>query len=355
MSDVSFTVELVDGTNPMLYLVGEDDYLNNAMYESDSADGKTTYYKAIVNQTLTFGKLLARDEVGTKADLTSDIGWSIYCDGDSKLAFTLCGNTEILSYTPNTCGEYIFAFSVADDFGNKDYHYIVVQVSEYLYALTLDSELKATYTTEEKLVFNGFTVTDHIGVNVSDVEKQIVISKAGETLALLSGGQGSFIFETSGSYKVVYQALKNGKNVCEKSSLIDVEDKTAPSIVLSGEVGKSGVVGNLIKLPTVECTDNETMTAYDISIVLGETQINHYKGSFRPAEAGTYIVTISARDLNGNSSTYSYEVTIVEQASSMSCNGCASSVATISFVSNIAIFAVIALFWKKQFKNKNKR
>ena len=312
---VEFTVEVIDSTAPIIYLVG-DDYVSGAIFSSK--EGSLLRYNAIKGATLTFAKLRAIDTVGTKegGDYSNDITLTLTKNGTAVAGVNdaYIANREKYQYVVSEVGEYIFKFDVTDG-SNSSYICIIVEVQNEFYTISNGASFNTGYTTNDVLIVDSFKVLNSKGVEASEVTKKFVIYYDGKEV----GKYDSLNYNPSkqGSYVVKLQGTLAGNVVCEESFAFYVVDKTAPTLTINGKIVKEVMVGEEIEIATVIGTDNNDADLdliNSVSVTLNGATINTYQGKFTPVEAGVYRVKLTSTDINGNVGTYVYEIQVVAES-----------------------------------------
>ncbi len=308
---VEFTVDVLDSTAPIIYLVG-DDYVSGATFTSK--EGNLLRYNALKGSTLTFAKLRAIDTVGVKedGDYSNEITLALTKDGTvvTGASDAYAANREKYQYNVSEVGEYIFKFDVTDGF-NSSYVCIVVEVQNEFYTIANGASFKAEYTTNDVLKVDSFKVLNSKGAEASGVTKKFVVYYNGDEV----GKFDSLNYNPSkqGTYVIKLEGTLEGNVVCEESFAFYVEDKTAPTLTINGKIVKKAMVNEEIEIATVIGVDNfdaDLDLVNSVSVTLNGAVINTYQGKFTPVEAGVYRVKLTSTDINGNVGTYVYEIQV---------------------------------------------
>lgn len=198
-------------------------------------------------------------------------------------------------------GDYLVVFTARDDEGNESYYQLEVVIGD-LEAPTIelkgDMEVSVeVYRTYEEA---GFTVIDNYD-SADDIEIEIVDE------IIYTNGQ----LDTVGTYRIKYTAIDKGGNRSETvERIVHVTDTEAPTI--TGIEFKEAVRTEEIDfLEGISITDN-----YDEEIIITEDDITRVADLTKPN--GNYIVTITARDSSGNTSTFSYGLYVVNEDAQVS-------------------------------------
>lgn len=311
---IEFKVNVVDVSAPSLSLVSGS-ALSNVV--EISKDEKSINYKAQKGETATFGKFVAFDIVGAKQDLSSQIKTMLTfkaVDGTvttSDITGALLNGGE---FKFDNLGEYIFNVSVTDGFNVTGYA-INVEVVDKIYSIVYNESYNDEYGSNVNISSAGFTVLDKFGNVDNEVTKKYVIKRNGEVI--IEQNSLNFVPEKPGKYQIIMQALSGNVVVCQQEVAFSVIDKTAPVIMVSGEIKKKGVIGEQMSLATITAVDNsddskDVINSINIYDANGN-EMNYYQGKFVADKAGEYTVVYSSIDSQGNVNKYSYVITITEE------------------------------------------
>lgn len=317
-AEILRTVNIIDNSFPVITLRDIKDVFNVSEDDRNVSTSTNKFYKGLTGTEIYFGRIDVIDVNGLKEDVSDDLKLSLVLEDGSLQAIEKVDG--VFKYAFNKAGNYIFVFTVSDYLSEEDkLNEKANNTTKLSYNIEvrdkwIKTELKgvpvSTATTEEEVVFSDFTVVDLFGNAVSDATKTIEVSLNGAVVKTISG-TGAFKPVVGGNYVVTFKASRNGEVADDVVFNIAVADKTKPVIKLTGTIQTTGEVGTAIPLPQVSVTDNQDASAYYvIDIKLGDREINYMNGQFTVIEDGEYTVTITAYDASGNSSAYTYTVTV---------------------------------------------
>lgn len=306
--EIEFTVNVIDSSAPTIFLVGND-YLTGASKVSES--DKNINYQAITGSTVTFGKIRAFDEIGSKYDYTNDIKLSLVKDGVAEdITAQYNANRNAFTQTFATTGTYMYKFDVTDGF-NTSYICINVEVKDEFYSISSSASFKDVYNTDQTVTASAFDVLNSKGNVATDVTKEYVVTRNGATV--YSGATLNYSPEKSGTYVITLKASKGSEVVAEQTYTFTAEDKSAPVITINGTIMKEAKVGDKVSVASIVGVDNESAAAdvvNSITVTLNGAEVNIFQNQFTPTEAGVYKVKLTSTDLNGNVATYVYEINV---------------------------------------------
>ena len=154
-------------------------------------------------------------------------------------------------------------------------------------------------TTAPKLILNGSSVVTHeaglpyvdAGVNVNDnYDKEISVTIEGEVNSNLLG-----------EYTLIYTAEDSNKNKTQLVRLVKVVDTIAPILTLKGDANVTVEAG----------TTFVDEGAYATDLVDGEVEVV-VEGEYNINVIGTYIITYSASDKSGNTSSLIRIINVID-------------------------------------------
>ncbi|MBE5757549.1 MAG: hypothetical protein E7345_01280 [Clostridiales bacterium] len=159
-----------------------------------------------------------------------------------------------------------------------------------------------------------------ISLTITDAEGSEVLKDTNETVTMDDTTPGSYIYtvegaklklNSSGIYTVTFKAEDVGGNVTIKNFGIRVNDKTAPTIVISEEssFGKQIEVNDPYTFPTPKLiikngqTDNNASFKITVKALGGAKIKSQSKTEFTPASEGTFQIIYSATSSIGGMTT----------------------------------------------------
>ena len=205
------------------------------------------------------------------------------CAGDLTGQIQVSGSVD-----PNTPGSYTLTYSVNDGNGNSNSVQRTVNVIDTTApSVLLNGSASMTVECHDTFSDPGATASD---LCAGDLTGQIQVS-------------GSVDPNTPSSYTLTYSVNDGNGNSNSVQRTVNVVDTTAPSVLLNGSASM-----------TVECHDSFSdpgATASDLCAgdLTGQIQVS---GSVDPNTPGSYTLTYSVNDGNGNSNSVQRTVNVVD-------------------------------------------
>ncbi|MDH5518298.1 MAG: DUF5011 domain-containing protein [Gammaproteobacteria bacterium] len=198
----------------------------------------------------------------------------------------------------NTAGTYSITYSATDSSNNTATVTRTVHVNDTTApVITLNDAAAITFTKGDSYLEPGATAVDNVDANVS-----VVISGAVDT-------------STAGTYTLTYTATDTAGNTSSVTRTVTVtlNDSTAPLISLNGAATITLLQGGSYTEAGATAVDNIDGT---VAVAIA--------GSVNTATAGTYIISYSATDAAGNTSSITRTVTVSDTtAPQITLNGAA--------------------------------
>lgn len=141
----------------------------------------------------------------------------------------------------------------------------------------------------------------------------VVKVKDPQGTAVTLAADGSFLPQTVGAYEVSYTYSDVSGNTNRVYSVINVADFPPPTITVDTK-DITGTAGTVTELPAATAKDGDEVAIATVSISVAKDSVSydaHLSGrNFTPPEAGNYVVTYSATDIYGLSSTKTVNLTV---------------------------------------------
>ncbi len=176
--------------------------------------------------------------------------------------------------------------------------------------IIIHGDYGGTYAHNEVAVINKVESSDVLDPNstcyvtVKDPNGKTAIDIDGVILdGVIANKEYKLKLSDYGQYIVTYTAADSSDNKANFIYAITVEDNTAPTIKITGEVPSSVKVGENVRIPSFEVSDdqdeNVTTTVF-IETSHGEIIYLGKHNAFKPKQEGTYTIKIRAMDEAGN-------------------------------------------------------
>jgi hypothetical protein len=260
------------------------------------------------------GESLANDSVKVKALTGKQIVFSYgYFKSSTPVKVEKISGSTVEDVTAKfNSGSYIVTFSEEGEYCIS----AVIEIGDvYAIRKNIFISVKSSWIEIETPSEKTFDVGKEISIEVPKAKDFYGNELTGGTVSVTIGGQevavsnGKFTPKAIGVYNIVYTVTdQTGSNSCE--FVYYVIDTVAPTITTSGEV-KTSSKGKKVSLASVEVLDNaELDTGYTISVTYNGKVVSVFDNKFLAENEGKYLVTITAIDASGNTSKYTYEITI---------------------------------------------
>lgn len=270
--------------------------------------------KVPANTVIVAGESLANDSVRVKALTGKQIVFSYgYFKSSTPVKVEKISGSTVEDVTANfSSGSYIVTFSEEGEYCIS----AVIEIGDvYAIRKNVFISVKSSWIEIETPSEKTFDVGKEISIEVPKAKDFYGNELTGGTFSVTIGGQevavsnGKFTPKAIGVYNIVYTVSdQTGSNSCE--FVYYVIDKVAPTITTTGEV-KTSSKGKKVSLASVKVLDNaELDTGYTVSVTYNGKVVSVFNNKFLAENEGTYLVTITAIDASGNTSRYSYEITI---------------------------------------------
>ena len=273
-----------------------------------------TIKKVPANTVMVAGESLANDSVRVKALKGKQIVFSYgYFKSSTPIKVEKISGSTVEDVTANfNSGSYIVTFSEEGEYCIS----AVIEIgSVYTIRKNIFITVKSSWIEIETPSEKTFDVGQEISIEVPKAtdfygneltEGSFEVTFNGQQVAV---SNGKFTPKSIGVYNIVYTVSdQTGSNSCE--FVYYVTDKIAPTITTTGEV-KTASKGKKVTLASVEVLDNaELDTGYTISVTYNGEVVSVFDNKFLAENEGKYLVTITAIDASGNTSKYTYEITI---------------------------------------------
>ncbi|WP_233266556.1 putative Ig domain-containing protein [Staphylococcus epidermidis] len=214
--------------------------------------------------------------------------------------------TNTISGTPSEVGSYDITVTTTDESGNA---------TETTFTIDVEDTTKPTVEDIADQTQEVNTEIEPIKIEATDNSGQTVTNKVeglpngvtfDETTNTISGTPSEV-----GSYTVTVTTTDNSGNVTEKTFTIDVEDTTKPTV--ESITDQTQEVNTEITPITIESEDNSgrAVTNKVEGLPNGVTfdeATNTISGT--PSEVGSYDITVTTTDENGNSETTTFTINV---------------------------------------------
>ncbi len=205
------------------------------------------------------------------------------CAGDVTSAIVVSGTVNA-----NMIGTYMLTYTVSDGNGNTSSHTRTVRVVDTtLPVLTLNGASVLTNECHTTFVDPGATATDNCAGNVTSA---IVVS-------------GTVKANMIGTYTLTYTVQDGNGNTSSRTRTVRVVDTTLPVLTLNGASVLTNECHTTFVDPGATATDNCAGDVTSAIVVSGTVNDNMI---------GTYTLTYTVQDGNGNTSSLSRTVRVVD-------------------------------------------
>ncbi|EUJ30529.1 immunoglobulin-like domain-containing protein [Listeria cornellensis] len=246
-------------------------------YDANTANASVAVIKNEVPVIAASDKNL---KIGTAFNPLTDVSANDPEDGDVTSKITVTANDVDTS----KIGTYHVTYSVTDSDGNTTTKTITVTVS---------SNNAPTIVATDKTMKKGVSFNPLVGVSASDTEDGDVTSKITVT---------SNDVDTSrvGTYHVTYSVTDSDGNTTTKTITVTVTSNDAPTIIATDKTMKKGAAFNPLTGVSASDVEDGDMTS---KITITANDVN-------TAKVGTYHVTYSVTDSDGNTTAKTITVTV---------------------------------------------
>lgn len=245
-------------------------------------------------------------------DLVADIGayenglpFTGFSSGRVRVSYEIDGVNGSGSLRVVRMGNQSFA-GAADGFTDNVAPQIVF---EYEMPFSQDAEIGA-----EVLVSAAFAA------DVLQSEASVTLTVMSPAGVIIDGLQNApcdqtrtLVFETYGSYYVVYTMTSGG--VTENyRSIVNVRDRIAPEITVSGSPASSGKAGEAFAIPAAEASDNHSETQLFVFILRPDGKLEKVSAgeNYTFVQSGKHRLVYYAYDEEYNVSVREYEIDVTE-------------------------------------------
>ena len=126
-------------------------------------------------------------------------------------------------------------------------------------------------------------------------------------------GEYTVSCDAYGQYILQYRIFDGAQNSIDRSFIVYVRDKTAPSLEVKGKVPDSAKIGKTISLPKAEVSDNhdtDLKATVWITAPNGTVEVAEAGGSFCPKQKGIYHIRYYVQDAGYNYSMKEYTLSV---------------------------------------------
>lgn len=188
--------------------------------------------------------------------------------------------------------------------------------------ITISGDYGGSYSLNSIAKVNSISVNDVLDPNssatvtVNDPDGNLVEDINGLTLKDVRADKEYSIKLTKyGQYIVKYVAKDTSLNQSNFIYALNVEDDEAPTLKITSEVPTSIKLGEYIKLPSYEVSDNKSseveLTCF-VTTSSGQVIYLDSYNAFKPLYEGVYTLTIRAMDEAGNIASVSYSINVTK-------------------------------------------